>query len=222
MRRSTGRLCVDLMQPSSFTWWFNPRHEIPAFHGTHALSEPTAEATVVEALTLREYHDICQRNMSRRQLIVSISTCITVKLGAVFSFASSHRLENAVEIAPLANAEAYLGPWQISGSAMPELMDDGWVRYRISFLFESSSAHCNPSFRSDEVLHSSIWLITCQFKNFASWLSQANYIFRCLQIASNFDDYGSVSPHFLHSPFHVSCSSCDPRLFRAQTFGLYS
>ncbi|KAJ6544148.1 hypothetical protein B0H19DRAFT_1267451 [Mycena capillaripes] len=133
--------------------------------------EPSTEVMIIESLTLQDYHDICYYNL-RRFPSITISTRTAVNLGAVAFCPSSNRLEDSVEIASLPNAEVSYNWGSVEAG---EVIEEGWTR---------------DVFDSTLRLH--LWL-----RNGRSWLSQANYIFSCLQITSQFQDYRKSSFHLV-------------------------
>jgi hypothetical protein len=89
--------------------------------------------TVVKLLTTEEYHDICSRNLARYWEI-SISTSITVNLGAIFRFSSGDLLEDPDELACTPNLDTQVFGWQPFEGANAVVMEDSWTRYLIVLL----------------------------------------------------------------------------------------
>ncbi|KAJ7870768.1 hypothetical protein B0H14DRAFT_2571092 [Mycena olivaceomarginata] len=79
-------------------------------------------------------------------------------------------LEGSVEIAARTNLD--MGSFGWTGEAIGQPMDDGWVRYEATDIFNT------------------VLSLSMAFNNPESWIPQANYIFARLQIASNYEDYG--------------------------------
>jgi hypothetical protein len=88
---------------------------------------------VVESLPTEEYHDICFLNLSQFRTI-SISTSMTVNLGAITSWSPGHSLEDPVEIADKPNVHTSVEVWESSEGAKGAVMVDGGMRYFILFL----------------------------------------------------------------------------------------
>ncbi|KAF7335482.1 hypothetical protein MVEN_02201700 [Mycena venus] len=84
-----------------------------------------------------------------------------------------NQLDAYVEIAVLPDAQVDVGDWN---GAEGEVMQDGWTR-------------CNSSNVYGNTLRLYCWSQAWKSK---FWLRQANYIFSCLEIASDFEDYLSV------------------------------
>lgn len=141
IRRSTGRLCAELTPPSGPDWWFYPLDQVSRMQKSFVLDPPDKEATVVGSFTMREYHEICTRNLAQyRNISFPISGYRATKLGAVISFSSTPltgehilALEDPVEIAFLPNVMAstrmvYIGHWQTSEEVVGVVMEDRWTR----------------------------------------------------------------------------------------------
>ncbi|KAJ6544534.1 hypothetical protein B0H19DRAFT_1261992 [Mycena capillaripes] len=171
IRHSSGRLCMDLVPVK-----YSPVHLLESLRaqtqGIYFLSVPTTEATIIESLTLEEYHDICYQFLEHSR-IVSISIPITLNLGAVICCPSKDRLKDPVEFAWLPNTKCSSGSWDIPRGVARHITEDCWIRLN-----------------SSDVSNTIISLYN--FKHPQSWLSQANHIFSRLQITSNFDDYAAV------------------------------
>ncbi|KAJ6580626.1 hypothetical protein B0H19DRAFT_483050 [Mycena capillaripes] len=165
IRRSTGRLCADLIPNNNSLL---PYMSISSPQAIHFLDAPTQDRAI-EFLTLDNYHRICWLDISQSREFYCGSACTPLKLGAIISCSSENRFEDSVEIALLQDARASIhGPlWPVNTR---EMMEDGWIRYN-----------------SDEISDT-----TFSFDIFLSgtlWLSQANHIFNRLQITSNFENY---------------------------------
>jgi hypothetical protein len=96
--------------------------------GPSDFSAPNAEATVIESLTLKRYHDICYSHLPQFRAITT-HTRITVNLGAVLSCSSSNQLEDAVEVGSLPDVQIFPGYWFTSRGARGERPEEGWTRY---------------------------------------------------------------------------------------------
>ncbi|KAF7337103.1 hypothetical protein MVEN_02147900 [Mycena venus] len=176
IRRSTGRLCVDLMHVPGSIWLFPYSHpyirsvETVRQQGCQSLNTPDQQAMVSESLTLEQYHSICRWDLRQYQ-IFTISASSTVNLGAVMSYPPGNLYEDSVEIASLSDVFIHQDRWKISEKSIGEAMEDGWTR-------------CI----STDVLNKSIELMAWS-PHVEVWLSQANHILSCLDISSNFYDY---------------------------------
>ncbi|KAJ7229296.1 hypothetical protein B0H12DRAFT_1077476 [Mycena haematopus] len=129
IRRSTGRLCAELGS-SDLLWldYWSETSPLPALHALGASHmEPMDMAT--EFLTVKRFHHTCLWDLRQdRQMTISNNT--SVKLGAIFSFASSNLLEASVEIASLSKPKDYsLNSWGMSrGGESVLITNDGWTR----------------------------------------------------------------------------------------------
>jgi hypothetical protein len=127
IRRSSGRLCVDLIPANSAHLWDADGTDVSPLPGIKPSESPTQEAMAIDSLTLEQYHEICYWNLSRQHL--SSSTSATVNLSAIIACASADRLEDLIEIALLPDAEVYLGSWRTPETATGEDVEGGWTRY---------------------------------------------------------------------------------------------
>jgi hypothetical protein len=133
IRRTTGRLCTDLIPPNILeTVLSGLQNEVPSPQGMFSFSASNTEAAIIESLTVERYHEICSCNLKQLRLLHS-SSPIVVNVGAVLSCSLSSGLEDSVEIASVPNADLTLGPWILysttSGRVLGELTEDGWTRY---------------------------------------------------------------------------------------------
>ncbi|KAJ6512507.1 hypothetical protein C8R45DRAFT_960601 [Mycena sanguinolenta] len=180
IRRTTGQFCADLAPGGPFLRQIPPLRELCSQQGLRFLSEEDTEAIIVDSLTLDQYHEICRWEFSTTRSI-SIPTSVTVNLDSVLNCPSRGTSDEMVEIAYLPNANLsseprwrIIGQWPVSG----EVITDGWIR-----------------FNSDDVTDRTLSL-SLSSPLAECWLSQANYIFKTLQISSNLLDH--VVVHRIH------------------------
>ncbi|KAJ7691561.1 hypothetical protein B0H17DRAFT_1062920 [Mycena rosella] len=168
MHRSSGRLCVDLIR-SGISHWF-PRLERYHPKGFRSLEAPAHDVRATNILTLKQYHTICFRRLSRFRWAL-VRTPSSVELGAVI-YSPSHQLEDLVEIASLPNPGTYQirAGWGTSGQPSKHVNEDGWTRINW------------------DNVDTLIWL-NLSYLQPDCWLSQANHIFSSLKISSDFHDY---------------------------------
>lgn len=110
IRRSTGQLCTDLIEPNNITNLVGFWDDMSGLQGLFSLGTPNAEGAIIDSLTLEQYHRICDWNL-RKYRRFPVSASIIVNLGTVVSCPSSNRFEDSVEIASLSNPEIYWGHW---------------------------------------------------------------------------------------------------------------
>ncbi|KAJ6530691.1 hypothetical protein B0H19DRAFT_1384609 [Mycena capillaripes] len=165
IRRSTGQVCVDLIPSDHSLFCFAHSAKITRSSEIKPLDTTNQEATVIDSLTLAQYHNICSWDLPQFRSI-SFSPRVTFNLGAVICCSPANEQENLVEIAFLPNVD-FNAYWSRDG----DVMKDGWTRYN-----------------SGDVVDTKIWL-RLQTLNTGVWLSQANHIFNRLRILSNFKDY---------------------------------
>ncbi|KAF7376996.1 hypothetical protein MSAN_00117500 [Mycena sanguinolenta] len=171
IRRSSGRLCTELTPANGDKLWLDWRpSESSAMPGTYSWSTGAETITTfIDLLTLEQYYHICDRNLIQHRCI-TISTSTMVNIGAVIR-CFNDVLEDSVEIAFLPSA-GQLGDWTIFEENTGEVMPNGCTR-----------------FQSHDVINSTVYLSCSLLSDRNTWLSQANHIFDCLQILSNFEDY---------------------------------
>ncbi|KAF7337140.1 hypothetical protein MVEN_02152000 [Mycena venus] len=104
IRRSTGRLCAELTIPINEVFLPKYLDEIPGLQGVHSLRTLNTEAMVIDTLTLKGYHDVCDMNLYHMQSIDILPSMI-VNVGAVIFWPKDDVLEHWVEIASLADTE---------------------------------------------------------------------------------------------------------------------
>ncbi|KAF8214529.1 hypothetical protein K438DRAFT_881255 [Mycena galopus ATCC 62051] len=166
IRRSTGRLCADLIPSSTVpkSWLvIEAPAEILCSHslGTKVLDAPNAEAAAIDYLTMEEYHDISFWDLVRFRHMLS-SGPAAVNLGAIISYSLSNLSGELVEIA------------SVNDDSEP--ITGGWT-------------HCNFG-GTGEIIQ---LYFEGRFSMYRSWPSQANHIFSRLQVKSNFEDYMYVA-----------------------------
>ncbi|KAJ7790709.1 hypothetical protein B0H14DRAFT_3161274 [Mycena olivaceomarginata] len=196
MRRSTGRLCVDLSPSTTY------RPILPAIlpagvpHVTIPPLPRDQDAAVIDALTLRQHQEIINHshNISRWS---SESQFVRkqIDLGALIY---RHPLsEDPVGLAAITTGRYEDSGWKlrVRGSLIPSnpmRMKNGWTR----FLYSSS------------ITTGSAWREVHWPDAASHWLPQANYILKGLGITSNYDQYRIVDGIDYHVSFanksHIS------------------
>jgi hypothetical protein len=135
IRRSTGRVCADLV-PGNFSLGGFTRHERPTldqWQRLFSLNVLHMEAMVIDSLTLEQFHAICCWNGS--QWAVSMNER-TVHLGAILIKSGSDwdYLDDVVSscnIRILLHWEAFHRWDNTSGTRreLREVTENGWTRY---------------------------------------------------------------------------------------------
>ncbi|KAJ7669885.1 hypothetical protein DFH06DRAFT_1372259 [Mycena polygramma] len=178
IRRSTGRLCVDLMVPCEPIYLNLDNHAsltISDSEATPFVSGDThiIEALAIDALTLELYHEVCYRTLFR-SCTFDFPDGVTIYPGMVISRPSK---TDFVEIASLMEEETASSGWFNLGLVAGEIMENGWTW-----------------FNTRDVVGGALGLpcFTGMQGNMA-WLSQSNHIFKRCQIRSNFEDYVLVN-----------------------------
>jgi hypothetical protein len=179
---------VDLIPSDSIHFYVV--EEVSHAQGFTSLNAPGQEAMVIESLTLEQYHRICYWNLSHRRKhlpSISITPDVSVNLGAIIGCSSSDQLQDWMEIASLPDVEVHWCDWYGEDG---EDLEDGWTRYFIRYAWKVIySNHVYSSLNSWDVSTKTLATNMYWYGSALSWLSQANRIFRCLQITSNFENY---------------------------------
>ncbi|KAF7340606.1 hypothetical protein MSAN_02132100 [Mycena sanguinolenta] len=176
IRRSTGRLCIELTKSSETSWleWWQP--ELPGLSPTYRMDilETTNANRTIQSLPVGQYYEICYLKLAQHRFF-AIPAGTLVNLGAILHF-SSNLYQDSVEIASHLYEEPDRGHWDIDKGGVETVLKDGWTRFQSSDVPEGMVHLCiSVNLRMDP------------------WLSQANYIFRQLHIMSDFEDYGTTS-----------------------------
>lgn len=130
IRRSTGRLCIELI-PSDIPYPNYSNLELIFAPDTLIeFDDPNSEARVMESLDIEKYHDICSWHLSQARNF-SARAQAELNPGAVMDCPASSQLEDSVEIAVLISTNFYTGCWIKYARAVGEIMEDGWTRYAI-------------------------------------------------------------------------------------------
>ncbi|KAJ7483922.1 hypothetical protein B0H11DRAFT_2192922 [Mycena galericulata] len=168
IRPLSGGLCVDLMpshKDSSF--WI----ELPSVHRTASrgsLLEPNHESEIKSSMTLEAYHYSCFFHLSRYRWLPN-STHSAVRLGSVNCLSGSG-YDGSIERAFIPGCQVSHDRWNIGGTGL--ILDNGWTRI--------------PSAEVRDVYYIAMWLDGSEDEE---WLSQANHIFKCLNVTSNHENY---------------------------------
>ncbi|KAJ6566326.1 hypothetical protein B0H19DRAFT_709108 [Mycena capillaripes] len=171
IRRSTGHLCADLTKPNTVTYFYETGIQAKT-QRVSSWNAPNGEAMIIENLTLRNYHAICAFHLDRYRSTI-ISTPVQVNLGKVVFWPATNRFGDSVGIAFSHNAQASPRQWEATGGALGKRTEKGWTRFSTSDVFDSTLT------------------LMCSSWNYESWLTQANHIFSCLHMSSNFEDCGT-------------------------------
>lgn len=122
IRRSTGRLCADLIPSNTGHWHYDTRRTLVSSPFRLTSWDPIhQEPTAISCLTLEQYHRICTFRLSERRSI-TISSPQTVTLGSVIRV-SNH--EGLVEIAFPPDIELHQTDWSKESG---KVMQNGWTR----------------------------------------------------------------------------------------------
>ncbi|KAJ7168860.1 hypothetical protein C8R46DRAFT_1092683 [Mycena filopes] len=167
IRRSTGKLCADLIST-------NMGHRVQSPHPDCSSYEigfsqvPNQQIKTVDSLSVEKYHEICYWDVSQVRHM-HMCTPVTVNLGAVISWSSTRGEETLLTIASLPCVDLPERRWHITRGPRGVVVD-GWTRFRVEEVM-------NHTLR----VHIWHWNPEC-------WLSQANYIFDCLQLEPDAHD----------------------------------
>ncbi|KAJ7767307.1 hypothetical protein B0H16DRAFT_1521635 [Mycena metata] len=167
IRRSTGKLCADLISSNISHRIQTPRPDCYEITFAHTSS---GQAITVDSLSVQKYHEICYWDLSQVRYIHQ-STVVTVNIGAVISWPSSDHFELPIPLASLSHVVIPTRLWHFSRGGRGEVTGSGWTRWK-------SGDIINRTLR----IHIWHWSPEC-------WLSQANHIFDRLKLQENFRDH---------------------------------
>ncbi|KAF7374191.1 hypothetical protein MSAN_00301000 [Mycena sanguinolenta] len=169
IRCSTGRFCADLVPGYIGRFQFD---RFDPQQGLRFLAGENSETTVINCLTLDQYHTTCDWEFSATRFMRT-STSATVNLGRVFDCPSQDTFDDMVEIAWLPNPEFIQCGWDING--------------KLNF----GQATADTADRWTRVNSDDATIFSLRFWGWVTefWLSQANHVFTTLQISSNLHDY---------------------------------
>ncbi|KAF8134049.1 hypothetical protein K438DRAFT_2031490 [Mycena galopus ATCC 62051] len=172
IRPSTGHLCVDLTPPLSEPFFISSIDR--ESRSLTSPFEPLPDSKIIALLSIDDYHTLCWYHLSHPQFF-SISSHASVKLGAIYRFPSGDELDNAVETACIHDCGAHHSGWWLRAKRLA-IMENGWTRV------DSCDA-------ADIRISLEIW----SPEGSRYWLTQANHIFNCLKITSNYEAYVLVT-----------------------------
>ncbi|KAJ6571445.1 hypothetical protein B0H19DRAFT_661060 [Mycena capillaripes] len=174
IRRSTGRLCVELTESLYTHFYFCDVVGQTSTQGLSSWNALNAEDIIIQSLTIKHYHAI-HFYQQRHFRPITISTPSAVRLAAILSCPPRNWVENHVEVAFLPNLKLdYGGGWTTLRGAPGERTEEGWTRFNSRDIFDST-LHLRCCVQISDRLR--------------CWFSQANHIFSRLQVTSKFEDY---------------------------------
>ncbi|KAJ7675249.1 hypothetical protein B0H17DRAFT_1081272 [Mycena rosella] len=191
IRRSTARFCVDLRPHSAWdsvpcVTSFTPSYMDSTSRRINMISPdaPDLETMFISSSTLDRYHQICSFNLRHRRDFLCAPRTV-VSLGEIRYASPTSPLEDPAPVAfiPGPQVQVMTVFWSTSGSFMTigdmddEPMRHAWTRYMYKSRRFSSDLDVQWCAMAGATFHREFWL------------AQANYCFRHLQIASNYDDY---------------------------------
>ncbi|KAJ7636521.1 hypothetical protein FB45DRAFT_864553 [Roridomyces roridus] len=194
IRRSTGRLCVEIAPKPS--WIRCPAFRVPTGPWDISLpsNDPNLDDKVVRHLKFSQFHQICTFGLSSgfRELELPLTT--TVNLGAI-SFVPCADY--------LTMKPRYDNPPPSPGSPIEQL--DNWVEIAVlhRMQFVTRKSHWNVRYnipkgwtcmKARDVYSTTVWVGFDHLDEHAeTWLSQANHIFDRLQVGTGYEDYSLTS-----------------------------
>ncbi|KAJ7238652.1 hypothetical protein C8J57DRAFT_1193645 [Mycena rebaudengoi] len=183
IRRSTGRLCIDIVASyddlfihHSYTGLLSHSGDRPS----SLLEPPPAHSQIIEGISMEQYHEVCNRYLAQSYSPWSVSPNASIRLGSVVYMPSS------CEIVHLPDSMFTGRHWVPDeyGNQVLVLMSS-WTRLESSW----TRVILSDDNRDRE--------FTCSFdgmtQNGDAWLALANHIFHCAKIQSNYRDYGLIN-----------------------------
>ncbi|KAK7043377.1 hypothetical protein R3P38DRAFT_2510338, partial [Favolaschia claudopus] len=176
LRPSTGRLCIDLEKPDIESIFI-----IPLNHRVENISPMTLPSTIdtqiiIHALTIEQYHKICNTYFAQFTFNTQIPLTATVHLGAVYHTTGHHDPGNPVAIAPTLDIDDCLDRawYSLLDQVDSHITESGWNRPRVG----------------EEKI---VLYLSAQLRNPDLWLSQANHILNWLGLFSKADNYALLN-----------------------------
>ncbi|KAJ7431351.1 hypothetical protein B0H11DRAFT_2298404 [Mycena galericulata] len=160
---------------------FRPRESIPDISAPPP--DANCDSVIVFALSLQQYHHITWCHYGRWYRTI-IQTSGTIQMGSLVHVPHVH-LTELVELAWMSGRNLHDEGWQCEKN-VGILLQNGWTRFKSDHIADRSIER-TISFGSQDSIY--------------SWFSQANYIFRCLQVRTNYEEYGLVDQ--IHYEFHL-------------------
>ncbi|KAJ6474151.1 hypothetical protein C8R45DRAFT_384283 [Mycena sanguinolenta] len=202
IRRSTGRLCIQIDPLATYDGLPpGPAEQLPPERvlGLHYANQ---ESLILASLGYPEWYSLCDSYLDQRQSS-AISVRAEVNVGSIIRWLSYSRFERAIEAASATDTQ---------------IKCSGWYRLTFSPWREDSYTRC----QSRDVFGSTLGLGK-GICTAASWLAQANYIFKRLQIVSNHEDYKFVDwvrfsleiPEAMDNPPEGYLFVCSPKDFES-------
>ncbi|KAJ6496179.1 hypothetical protein C8R45DRAFT_985154 [Mycena sanguinolenta] len=185
VRRPTGQLCIDLT-PSDLPRMnvvIAQRQDRSRLDTIIPLDLPDSEIAVIHSMDSYQFHERIYHSIPPAQVLKA-----EWNLGAVMYYRRGSRLQDAVEIASMTDADTYVLPW--GTTVHGEIFEDGWTRHNSCDVYNTT-------------LHFPVAL-----EEPDSWLCQANHIFSRLQITSNYEDYALV--YLINYELNISAPTNDP------------
>ncbi|KAJ7095655.1 hypothetical protein C8R44DRAFT_718234 [Mycena epipterygia] len=172
IRRSTGRLCVEVAPNSpdnSIGYILSGSLTQPGMT-IHSLG-PDREKRIISALTLNQFHEVCYWYLPTLSIHIIHAK---VQLGAIVLLYGESIQE---EVAHIPNLTFTDDDWNVLYHRItPTDMENGWRRFPSSCVNESQTVYRTMRIRYEDL-----------------WLSQANHVFSQLPTAQNLGDYILIS-----------------------------
>ncbi|KAJ7619802.1 hypothetical protein DFH06DRAFT_72825 [Mycena polygramma] len=165
IRLSTGQLCVDLVHADSPTYFgYSSLHPISDAMTLFSGPAPSMEVTAINTLILEDYHNLCYSSLAHHSSIVALAA-VSVTLGVV-------SCQNGfAAIATLPDTFVRMCRWDSYRNGRATILENGSTRLNCRDIVGRTLS------------------LECGHGHPKSWLSQANHIFQCCQVTSNFEDY---------------------------------
>ncbi|KAF8209375.1 hypothetical protein K438DRAFT_1810924 [Mycena galopus ATCC 62051] len=176
MRRSTGRLCVELAAESSddITFGTEAIDSLFTIENPNSLDDVTKESTAIASFELAQYYKECYREWGyQTSKLVSKDAELTV--GAIICRGSLEDDDEWIEIASLATPNFWYTPWSTFWPIRSDQeTENEWARYAARDVMGG--------------------VISCEVLADVepAWFSQASHIFTQSQITSDYENYALV------------------------------
>ncbi|KAK6996461.1 hypothetical protein R3P38DRAFT_1962222 [Favolaschia claudopus] len=170
IRRSTGHLCLDLSGRDFFGLNMKSTSDLVPTTSPMQILSSTNRNDIAKNMALEEYYFICKLQLSAMEQTIPLPSYSTIHVGALYCDISDE-LRRAVQVMALPGFDCDVEEeWEYTSDDY-SMTPDGWM--------------CIPYSSTDDIQTFSVSIAFAE----STWLSQANHIFKRLNVESDFHRY---------------------------------